>query len=250
MLYFRDEHWILINGLSRFSVYITSEDRKREDVSWSLALEYCAGGPIWRRVREWERPRFMLDLSSFKLPGKTWEDLEKINYWNLEESEEDDDVFGDWSAGMLDVHFYKAEEMEDAEWALGEEHVWRVAARHGRFFTVEMASLTNPQKWKAAAQVAVTPEGKEEKVEPDPEFWKKNSQLYLLENIPFGVVDVCVPRNVIDPLEYAIKRSQALVGTGQPEFYNLIDGKPKEGEIESWHSDIHVQLQFNGIYEE
>ena len=38
----------------------------------------------------------------------------------------------------------------------------------------------------------------EERPEPDAEFWKQNAQVYLIEQVPFGVVDVQVPRNCRD----------------------------------------------------
>jgi hypothetical protein len=132
VLYFRDNQWLRVNGASRFSAYISPEDRKREDVSWFLQLMYLAAGPQWRRVPSWERPRLWLEMAHFRVPGSSWRDLERANYWELPG---DGDDFWKWQenfgCGGLEAHFYRRRGTKDHEQLTIYDHMWRVATREG-----------------------------------------------------------------------------------------------------------------------
>ena len=257
MIYFRDYHWLPVQGYNQFEVLIQTDDRKREDVFWTLRLRCVASGPQWRRVRHWERPSLWLEISSFKPKLRDWRDLELLNFWNLEE-EDEDPLSWPGPSGLLDLDFFPeagSKECENPPW---NDAIWRVAGRDGGCFTVELATFADENsvlEQLAAQEVKVTPDGREVREEPDADFWKKNAELYLVEDVPFGTVTVRVPRNVRDPEAYALRRAQELVGVGVPEHIDVCDHwkaheRHKINCPENIRQDIFVELHFNGFYED
>jgi hypothetical protein len=256
MIYFRNYHWLPVHGYSCFNAHIGTHCQKREDIFWMLSLRCIAGGPEWRRVKSWERPSLWLQISSFKPKLRDWRDLEHLNFWNLED---DDDPFDFRSpSGYLDVDFYPNAGSNERERTFVNESIWRVAGRDGGWFTVEFAGFIDGRDvldQLNAREVKVTPDGREERAEPDAEFWKKNSELYLVEQIPFGTVTVRVPRNVRDPEAYALRRAETLIGVGCPEHIDVRDflktnQRHQQECPENIQQDIFVELQFNGFYED
>lgn len=256
MIYFRDHHWLPVHGYNQFEALIQTDDRKREDVFWMLNFRCVAGGAQWRRVRHWERPSLWLQISSFKPKLRDWRDLELLNFWNLDD---DDEAFTyPPPGGCLDVDFYPKAGSDAREHSFLNDVIWRVAGRDGGCFTVELAAFADGRNilgQLAAQEVKVTPDGREEHSEPDTDFWKQNAQLYLVEEIPFGIVTVRVPRNVRDPEAYALCRAQELVGVSTPEHINVRDHvkmseRHKRNCPENIRQDIFVELHFNGYYED
>lgn len=97
MLYFRDSPWLRVNGAaSVFNVYISQSSRKREDVMWSIHLQYIAAGAAWRRVREWERPLLWIEVNHFQAPPNSWAGLEHVAYWDLPDPGLSDDGGSRW----------------------------------------------------------------------------------------------------------------------------------------------------------
>ena len=133
-----------------------------------------------------------------------------------------------------------------------------MAGRVAGWFTVELAGFADGRSLLdqlTAREVCVTPDGREERTEPDADFWKKNAELYFVENVPFGVVTVRVPRNARDPEAYARRRAGALIGVGEPEHVNVRDHlksseRHKRDCPEGIRQDIFVELHFNGFYED
>jgi hypothetical protein len=261
MIYFRDQHWLPVHGYNQFEALIQTDDRKREDVFWMLRLRCVAGGAQWRRVRHWERPSLWLQISSFKPRLRDWRDLEQLNFWNLDD-DVDEGGFPRFPppSGCLEVDFFPESCRKDAphESSFLNDAIWRVAGRDGGCFTVELAAFADGRNilgQLAAQEVKVTPDGREERSEPDADFWKKNAGLYLVEEIPFGIVTVRVPRNVRAPEAYALRRAQELVGVGTPEHINVRDHwksseRHKQNCPENIRQDIFVELHFNGFYED
>jgi hypothetical protein len=216
MLYFGDYRWLKINGYSRFTVYIAPQHRQRGEIMWSIQMRYCAAGPAWRRVQQWERPSLWLEVSSFVAPAQRWTDLEQANFWNPALAEDARELRR--PSGWFDATFYPKRGHEAADNLHIGDFIWRVSAREGRWFDVELAALIGQGKAFDAAATAptlVTPDGKED--EPDPEFWKNNANLYLLESYPFGTVTVRAPRNARDVEAYAFGRAEELIG-GRPHL--------------------------------
>ncbi len=250
MLYFRDYQWSPVNRHRRFDAYIKPDARTREDVFWSLHLRYVAAGAAWRRVREWERPSLWLDLWSFKPKLRSWTDLERMNFWELEE---EDDFALCGPGGYLDADFYPKCGSQERESSVVNDIIWRVAGREAGWFTVELVGATDGRSLLdnlTGQEVMVTPDGKESRYEPNAEFWKKHAELYLIENVPFGTVSVRVPRNARDPEAHALARARTLVGVDEPEHIDVTDYFKLEKSSEDLHGDIYVELHFNGFYED
>ncbi|HEY5232211.1 MAG TPA: hypothetical protein VIK35_01580 [Verrucomicrobiae bacterium] len=257
MIYFRDHHWLPVQGYTRFDALIQTDDKKKDDVFWMLDFRCVAGGAQWRRVRHWERPSLWLQLSSIKPKLRDWRDLEHLDFWNWEQEEDEPlSLFG--PGGVLNVDFYPKCGSQEREHSFLNDAIWRVAAREDGMFTVELAAFADGRslfEQLTAQEVKVTPDGRAERDEPDADFWKKNAELYLVENIPFGTVTVRAPRNVSDPETYALRRARALIGIGEPEHVNVTDHL-KAGERirqkcpDNIRQDIFVELHFNGFYED
>ena len=192
MLYFHDQPWLIARGHSRFEALIQSDHRTREDVFWQLRMEYVAGGAAWRRVHSWERPHVHLCINGFDPELKSWTGFEHLNFWDIEGGEGDEEWRMMRKRGWLEVRHRPGPQPCQREKSDLNDHIWRVAGRSGGWFTVEMAAFADGQE--------------EERPEPDAEFWKQHAQLYLIEDIPFGTVDVCVPHNVRDPEAFAERR--------------------------------------------
>jgi hypothetical protein len=102
----------------------------------------------------------------------------------------------------------------------------------------------------------VLPDGSEERsepqAEPDADFYRKYAEFYVLENVPFGLVTVKVPRNVRDVEAFAVKRARDLIGVNEPEHIEVEDlaaGHQRKGS-ERLHADLQVKLHFNGFYDQ
>lgn len=258
MLYFRNLRWLCVRGgATSFNVYITVSDRKREDVMWSLDLRYIAAGAAWRRVPEWERPSLWIEVDHFQPPSPGWTALEHACFWDLPEPELsfNDYIMGYESpAGGIEAHHYPKRGTEEDEQLELYEVVWRVAARDGRWFTVELAALYDGREIHRQLRelpVIVTPDGKEQRADPDAEFWKQHATFYLVENIPFGTVTVRVPRNARDAEAYAYSRAQELVGgLPLPQYIDVhADKVEKKPDPLGLANDLFVVLHFNGYYE-
>jgi hypothetical protein len=249
MLYFRDMQWMMIHGHSRFSAYIAPARRQRGEVLWNLQMQYRAAGARWRRVSLWKRPALHVQLSGFRAPA-TWSELERLNFWDPEIEDEE----ANWNAaGTLDVDYYPGTAADGREDAQAHDCLWRVAAREGRFFTVELAAFASRDAVAEAIDALpalVLPDGREARAEPEREFWQKHGELYLIENIPFGTVTVRVPRNARDPRAHAEARAAALLGARDPEHVKLTDFTKFDQSNESLHNDLYVEMHFHGYYEE
>lgn len=256
MIYFRNYHWLPVHGYSRFDALIQTDDQKREDVFWMLDFRCVAGGAEWRRVRKWERPSLWLQISSFKPKLRDWRDLELLNFWNLDD--EEDNPRSWLKSGLLDVDFYPKAGSDEREHSCINDAIWRVARREGGKFTVELAGVADGQSLSGllgGKEVAVTPEGRPEPVEPDADFWKQHAELYMVEDIPFGTVTVRVPRNVRDPEDYALRRARKLIGVDEPEHIQVHDHLKANERLqkecpENIRQDVFVELHFNGFYED
>jgi len=241
-----------VNGASRFFAYLTPKDRSPQDVHWTLQLQYAAAGAIWRRVPLWKRPELWVEVSSFKLPGPGWRDIERFDAWSLPE---DDDDYWNGPGGFLDVTYYPRAGVEGAADTFANDHIWRVAGRDGRWFTVELAAFADGRsilREKPGLPEPVHAGGagdaaREERA-ADEEFWRKHSELYVVEQVPFGTALVVVPRNVRDPEAYAIGRARELIGGGTPEHVDVHDHR--DSERESVRNDLHVTLHYHGYYED
>jgi hypothetical protein len=247
MLYFREHQWLVVQGASLFHATIQPEMRRRQNVYWSLDLQFRAAGPVWRRVQSWDRPELHVIVGHFQWPHQSWTDLEQLNFWEPED-EETPGVRG----GILDIFYYpKCGDPGQQNPGVG-AFGWRVAARERGWLTVELAGMTDrlsATELLAGEKIPVLPDGREERRDPDLAFWKKHAQLYLIENIPFGMVTVKVPHNVRDPETYAVARARQLIGVDEPEHINVTDFNQWEKCTPALRDEVYVDLHFNGFYE-
>jgi len=134
-------------------------------------------------------------------------------------------------------------------------HIWRVAVRSGRWFTIELFGFNedlNLLELLGLDQLVPAHGPEESSPTTDQEFWKQNSQLYAIENIPFGLVSVRAPRNCRDLEAYARGRAREIIGlTAPPEHLEIDDYAKKDIPDPSGHmSDLWVHLHYHGYYED
>ncbi len=245
MLYFREHQWTVVPGKTLLRCSISPEARSHDDVHWRLSLHYVAAGPQWRRVRSYHRPMIFLDVFSFRPRITAWQQLETVQFWEFPPEDESNPA-----NGILEVEYSNGPDDED-DGSFTEDHMWRIAARNGRYFTVELAAFEDGRSLlKEQKSAAVLADGIDETSDADSEFWKANAQIYLIEDVPFGLVTVWVPRNAPDPEATATHRARALLGTGQPEHIEVHDFADSEKASEAIKRDIQVRLHFHGYYED
>lgn len=225
--------------------------RTRDDLLWQLQLRYVAGGAAWRRVRCADRPWLWLVVSRFDPPATSWLDLEHLNFWNVPPP----DGWTKHPAGSIDVDFYPHQGSSAHEEASVTDFDWRVVARNGHWFTVELAALTDRgltlRDLEPPQAALVTTAGTEERPPRDAEWWRKNVDVYLVDAFPFGTVTVRVPRNARHTENYAIARAQELIGgLPAPEFVRISDFSKWDNTSADLHDDIYVELHFFGYYED
>ena len=86
-------------------------------------------------------------------------------------------------------------------------------------------------------------------LEPDEDFWRKNAQLYLVENVPLGVIRVAVPRNGGEPVAAARRKAKALLGLDAVEHVAVWDLAQRRDEFAPHAADKSVTLHYHGKYE-
>jgi hypothetical protein len=244
MLFFREHEWRLVPGRSVLTADIRLEHRSPEDVSWRWEAHFLAGGARWRRVRQADRPSLAVCVCFFEPNVRHWTELERVSFWDLARQER---IIT--AAGWLETR-YRPAPGEGPNDSMLTDHIWRVAKREGQFFTVELAAFADGNVFKELAGVAVTPDGEEAPMEPDEAFWKANAQLYMVENLPLGVVRVEVPRNAADAEAHARKRVRSLLGLEAPECVKVWDFAIPGEPFKETGSDLHVELHFHGYYED
>ncbi len=253
MLYFREHDWRLMQNASHFTAWLTPKTKTAADIHWDLRLYYVAGGAPWRRVQFWHRPSIILYLPCFRPPDfRTWRDLGRMNFWNPDQ-EDDDEFCG--PGGWLDIEFTDRPKAAAVERSIKLDTIWRVAACDGARFTVELAGRADGFNDLLGAMPAVLPDGAlaADSAAPDPGYWKGKAELYLVEEVPFGLVTVRVSRNSRDPIAHALGRAQSLLGVGEPEqivvsdYSGKVDDKlPPQARIDG---DLFVNLHYHGYYE-
>lgn len=267
MLRYRDHEWLVRHGPTRFEVYIAANHRKPEDVQWSMELHYIAAGAQWRRVQESHRPSVQLSVSSWEMPGTKWTDLEQCDFWDPDKGVPEKDLWMPvclrMKGGDMDVVYQEGPEAK-FEMKTGMPVNWKVRERLGQRYLVEMAAsmgscLRPPPEEK---EVMVLPDGTEEVVQEEKEdpadWWKGRADIYALEEVPFGKITVCVPRNAGDHLAYARRRVRDLLGLSRPpEAYQINDylskapkGEDEEPAANGLYDDVTVNLHYHGFYED
>jgi hypothetical protein len=198
----------------------------------------------------WHRPSVELYLHQFDPEIRSWRDLEQVDFWDLkrEPALSDGD---DWSPshGGLLVGYHNPPVDPPPERMTHFDFTWRVAARDGALFTIELAAdsqhlRASPEEETSLVLPAGTPDD-----EGTSTFWKNHAPLYLIEQIPFGLVTVQVSRNARDPVQQALGRARSLLGLGEPEQIEVAD-YAGQAENESISGDFWVELHYHSYYED
>jgi hypothetical protein len=132
-----------------------------------------------------------------------------------------------------------------------DDHFWRISGRNGRFLTIEFAAFgCDSETGGALSQMLATAGPGDAEDSLDAEYWKANSQLYLVEDVPFGVVTVQAPRNVSNPEAYALGRAKSLLGLEEPSDIQILDYALAPDTSEIIHGDLYVHLHYHGFYQD
>ncbi len=231
---------------------MNSRTRTAADIHWELNLFYVAGGAPWRRVDFSDRPMLVLYLPSFRPQLRTWHDLERMNFWNPDRGD-DDDLCG--PAGWLEIEFTDRPGMTKPDRSLNLETIWRVAVRDGARFTVELVGCANGFNDLRGEMPAVFPMAASPTIRRrSREYWKGKAELYLVEEVPFGLVTVQVPRNSRDAVGQVLGRAKSLLRLGEPEHIIVRDFAAQQDQnldprLRS-DGDLYVDLHYHGYYED
>ncbi len=253
MVYFGEHHWLLRHGSSRFNAWLNSRTKTTADIHWDLSLFYVAGGAPWRRVDFSDRPMLVLYLPCFEPALRTWRDLERMNFWEPEPHLRDaDGDLLDWPGGWLEIEFNDRPLKPEPEFTRNLKVIWRVAAADGARFTVELVGRADGFDQLRGEPPPVLPDGG---LDPDDcesraEYWKGKAELYLIEEVPFGLVTVQVSRNARDPVALALGQARSLLGLGEPEHIKVEDFAGRPYSTPMTDNDLYVSLHYHGYYED
>jgi len=251
MLHFQDQPWMLRHGVSHISALISPDVTEPKDIFWQINLWYVNGAACWRRVPWPRRPNVLLGLHGFCLAARSWRSIEHLNFWNLS----DDDWFDTEGAGV-DAQFSLDGLHKTTSDLRSGDSSWRIVQREGPIFTVEISVLPEgkgPPPPAISEQILVTADGTEEATtaKPEDDYLRTEAMLYVVEDVPFGVITVQVPRNVRDPEAYAIARArQLMLAPEHPEYIDIRDHAPHLKEFRNIAGDIYVSLHYHGYHGE
>jgi hypothetical protein len=198
MLSFAGYTWLLDVRDSPIRARIDGHCRGPEQVHWQVEFNYIAAGTEWRRVKSLLRPSLRLCIYGFDAAVPCWEDLEGTTYTSEE------DPTGEHPSGTLFVDCQRmprrCQNLDFSDYRL------RFIRRTGNWFTTELAVYAPAANRAVARESSLPLAGEIETFTPgevlDPE-WSDEAALYLVEDLPFGLVDVTVPVNARKPETYA-----------------------------------------------
>ena len=191
-----------------------------EEVHWQVDLHYIAGGPAWRRVKSWLRPTLRFCVYGFRPRTSRWEDLEGQGF-----DSDSDDCEG--TGGTL---FIETTHLNSPEWRFG-AHRLQFIRRQGFWFTTEL--IAAPEEAPICGSgIAAEDQGlvnAATTVQAHSQGGSKHSYLdssgqditsgdadaqtmYIIEDLPFGLVEVAAPANAPHPERYGRARARALTG--------------------------------------
>jgi len=246
MLHFQDQPWMLRHGVSHIAARISSDAADPRDIFWHLDLSYVNRAACWRRVPWRERPEVELSLHGFLPPERSWRSLEHADYWDLTDQQ--------WDItrhGWVDLTLCLDGRRESPGGGIGLGCDWRVLKREGAIFTVELSLLPKGYQPPPATEeeILITADGTEESADPDDDFRHHPDMIYIIEDVPFGVVTVEVPRNVRDPIAFAIARARTFINApDQPEQIDIHDFAEPDKAFGRISGDLFVTLHYHGFH--
>jgi hypothetical protein len=200
MLRYGGYTWLLDVRDSPIQARIDPSCRAPRDVHWQVDLQYIAAGREWRRVKSWLRPTLRLCVYGFRPGVSAWQELEGQCFASDEASSNGGALFiettnwkrpgADLNVGSHRLHFVK---------------------RHGIWFTTELTALDAERTPMRSLAAVVRGDGRESPaaVDPKPDY---SPGIYVIEDLPFGLVEVAAPANARCPADYAKARARTLTG--------------------------------------
>jgi hypothetical protein len=202
MLRYAGYTWLLDARDSPIQARIGPGCRTHDEVHWQVDFHYIAAGREWRRVKSWLRPTLRFCVYGFQPAMESWQDLEGQSFSS------DDSGFG----GTLFLESTRWDVTGD--WLNLCAHRLQFVKRRGFWFTTELVASPANRRPASMASLATASVGGNEAssfdnaidCEPDP------SALYMVEDLPFGLVEVAAPANSRRPEHYASTRAHDLIG--------------------------------------
>ncbi len=245
MLRYRGYDWALVHGESLFEVYLGRPDSKGSKAQWNLKAQFIAVGPEWRRCSNMDRPHFFIEISDFDLTPGDWRHLTEVDFWNKETSASwllDDSEYP--NPGWFRAEFLSSfrEGRERIATDFGDAN-WRVVRLDGPLVTIELSGDTDGAPPLTPTPEMATTGPAAEGAQEEPHDTGQH-EVYLLETIPFGKINVRVPRNASDPFAHAELLARRHLKTPAADHMVLRDHKDHPNE--SIRGDLYVDLHVFG----
>lgn len=251
MLRFRDQPWLLNRRSTRIDLLVQSPHAHPDELFWEVNFEYHPGGTEWLGVELLHRPRLEVSVAGFDPGVGDWRELDRVSYWHRRPN---DGLCLLPQRGVAEVRLWAPDDLPHRQHQTDTtDHTFRFIRRDGPFFLVELAVLADGtsiyRSDEAGAAQLVAPDGTPLALEPDEAFWRRvNPQLYLIEEVPFGLISVCVPHNVKAPAAFAEALAHRLLKCGRPDhvevwnFWNRDRPEANTGSADS----LWVKLHYGG----
>ena len=201
MLRYGGYTWLLDVHDSPIQARIGPTCRASDEVHWQVDFHYIAAGREWRRVKSWLRPTLRFTVYGFQPAMDSWEDLEGQSF----SSDESD------CGGMLFLESTRWNVTGD--WLNLGAHRLQFVKRRGIWFTTELVASPTEQRQNPMGSLAMASANSNKAFsdgavacELDP------AAIYMVEDLPFGLVEVAAPTNSRCPEQYAQARAHALTG--------------------------------------
>lgn len=251
MLRYRDQVWLLNRMRTRIEVWVPTGEEARTKPAFDVELEYHAGGAEWLGVDLSQRPHLTVRVGWFQPEVTDWRKLKGVSFWH---PMPDDGFLLLPRRGVAEIRLRHP--METPARRLHTDttaHAFRFMQRDGPFFLMELATLADGTSiYRAEAEdvaVPVGPDGTPVPVETDEAFWRRvQPQLYLIEEVPFGLVTVRLPHNSRQPEAQAKAIVRRWLNCGEPDWVEVWNfWEPGKGLRESQTDDwLWIKLHYGG----
>ena len=202
MLRYGGYTWLLDARDSPIQARIGPACRTSDEVHWQVDFQYIVAGREWRRVKSWLRPTLRFCVYGFQPALDSWQDLEGQSF----SSEE---------GGCGGTLFLESTRWDvTGDWLNLCAHRLQFVRRRGFWFTTELVASPAEQRPASATSLATASVGGYDGASRDMSIAceRDPDAIYMVEDLPFGLVEVAAPANTRRPEHYAHARANALVG--------------------------------------
>ena len=207
MLRYGGYTWLLDVHDSPIQARIGAGCRAPDAIHWQVDLHYIAAGREWRRVKSWLRPTIRFCVYGIQPVGQSWQDLEGQCFSSDEEA----------AGGTLFVESRSPAGSPAADFVMPPAlscvaHRLQFVSRRGLWFTTELAAYTPATPREHSRAMATVNAGNVERSDQHVNQIADDGGFYLVEDLPFGLVEVAVPVNARSPIQYARAKAAELTG--------------------------------------